>query len=299
MAIATLSQLRTAYDSAQRISAIKFGSMGPLVNRYYGMAWDYFGDVGNPGAGINPTTLNGTTYDKTSTGAIPLSTTGGSLYALADVKTSAFWIPVRQTGPFLYPGGSEFVVHVWDRIWANVINNATTARQAITFPALSRYTNGVGLSVWFRVLSAASFANTNFTLEYVNQDGVSKSITSTQSFTTYLVWHKPSIVALPLAAGDYGVRSVTAVTFGTAGGSANLVGLCLMKYLGAYRVNSPSFADSTNPRSLFSGLPQFDGNACLTLGVQVGAPPDYTGTYLIGSTTTMPQIGFEAKVLEL
>jgi hypothetical protein len=297
MPISSLADLRTAYSSAPRISAIKVGAWGGVLQRYYGMIWDYFDQAGNPIAGVAPTTLAGTQYSKSSAGAMQLNTTAGSTYALADVQTSAYWEPIISTG-FAYPGGSEFVIHVWDRVWANVVQSSSTSRQSWTFPALTRYTTGAGLSLWLKTLAYHTPANCNVTIEYVNQDGVSRTHTTFQYINSLLYFAPPSMLPLPLATGDSGVRSVSAITFSVGHGTANAAGLCLMRYLGSYRVGATSVPDSTAPLSVFGGLPQFDGDACLTLGVQPGPPPPPLNA-VVSSSTIMPQIGFEAKVLAL
>lgn len=298
MAISNLIDLRAAFNGAQRISVIKTPSWGTPSFRYYGMIWDYFTEAGYPSAGVSPSSLAGTLYSKSSAGAIPMSTVGGSQYALVDVQASAGWEPVN-TSNFYYAGGSEFYVHVWDRIWANQIDSTSTFRQAWTFPGLTRYTTGQGLSIWLRILAQNTPPNPNITIEYTNQNGTPRTLTTFQFVSSLLYWAQPSILPLPLAAGDSGVRSVSAITLSAGFNVSNCVSICLMKYIGSYRVNAPCIPDSSAPLSLFNGLPSFDGNACLTIGIQPGSPPPIAVNAQLNSLTTLPRVGFEAKILEL
>lgn len=300
MAITSLAELRNAYESAPKISAYKIYDFGGEVNRNYGMIWDSFRAAGYPTIGAVPAVLAGTQHDKNTTGAIQLNgTVSGSLYALADVQASVFFNPRLEASlsSYAFAGGSEFYVHIWDRIWTNIVNGATASRQSWTFPTLTRYTTGEGLSIWFRIWGPHNIINTNITLEYKNQNGVSKTLTTFQYVQSLLYYHTPAIMPLPLSVGDSGVRSIDAITFGSPSAAANAVGLCLMRYLGSYRVNATSIQEATSPTSFLAGLPQFDGNACLTLGVQVGSP--VTINSLLGPLTTMPRIAFEAKVIPI
>lgn len=298
-----LAGLRTALDEARRVSAYKasvFNLIGGTVNRYTGHIWDLWEQ--SPHAGASPSTINGTQYSKSTQGAIALgtNTSAGSTYALADVQTSATWTPANETTPpYIFAGGSEYYVHVWDRIWANAFSQNTTARQAITFPALTRYTTGQGLSIWLRWLYTFTTPTATITVEYTNQAGVSRTVSWVNNPNINNCYHEMSAFPIPLLAGDSGVQAVNAITLsaGAPDGPANAFSLMVVRYLGAYRVNSSTFPDFTAGQSFMGGLPQFDGNACLCLGIQTGPAAVFRAG--LGPSTIMPQVGFEAKVLAL
>lgn len=302
MAISTLAGLRTALDGAQRISMHKTPVPTPVLGTaqiFPGHIWDYWESGGLPSAGINASTAVGTQYSKASAGAIPLATTGGSTYALSDVQVQATWAPVESFGSTgqPVPNNSEFVLHLWDRVWVNGgLPLNTTARQAWAFPALTRYASGLGLSLWLRIYTLQVINNTTVTIEYVNSDNVARTFASTQLFTSNNLFYQYTTVPMPLQLGDKGVRSISAVTLGTASGGGTY-GFMLAKYLGAYRVNTTLQPDSSggSPLSMLSGMPQFDGDACLSFGIQLGQSS--SGPFYYGGT--MPRVALEAKVVVL
>lgn len=300
MALSSLSQLRAAYDQAASIEALKVTTFTAIVNRHVGMIWETFGEAGLPAAGAKPTTLNGTQYSSSSAGAIPLrNTQGGSTYALADVQASGYWFPLN-TGGSGYSVESNIYVHLWDRIWANGFNQTLTTVQNITFPPLTRYSSGEGLSMWLKYQSTYSTpAGLTITVNYTNQAGVSRTVSWVHDRDYNFVYHEMAMVPIPMLAGDSGVRAVNSVQLSASAGASFTPGLSIVlcKYLGAWRTSQPSNAQTTAPYSLFSGLPQFDGAACLTLGVQ--AVPAATPSQLIGPATTMPIVSLQAKVLAL
>lgn len=303
MALSSLAQLRAAYDQAASIEALKVTAFTAIVNRNVGMIWETFSEAGMPAAGAKPTTINGTQYSSSSAGAIPLrNTQSGSTYALADVQTSGYWFPVNTVGAGSgYSVESNIYVHLWDRIWANGINQTLTTVQNITFPALTRYSSGEGLSMWLKYQGTYSTpAGLTITVNYTNQAGASRTVSWVHNRDFNFVYHEMAMVPIPMLAGDSGVRAVNSVQLSAAAFDANFtpcLSIVVCKYLGAWRTSQPSNTQTTSPYSLFTGLPQFDGAACLTLGLQVVPPA--TPIQLVGPATTMPTVSLQAKVLAL
>ena len=140
------------------------------------------------------------------------------------------------------------------------------------------------------------------TINYTNQAGASRTVSwvynPNYSFNT--IAHEMAMVPIAMLAGDSGVRAVNSVQLSAAAFDANFtpcLSIVVCKYLGAWRTSQPSNTQTTAPYSLFSGLPQFDGAACLTMGLQVVPPA--TLSQLIGPATTMPTVSLQAKVLAL
>lgn len=300
MSILTLNQFRLALNGAQHISCHKepvvtpFAGFPQIVG---GMIYDYWEASGYPSAGVNASTAVGTLYSNSSVGAINMSTLSGSTYALCNLQSTAAWIPTENTTGYPLPGSSEYTIHLWDRIWVNGgLPLNTTARQSWTPPALTRYTTGAGLSLWMRIYNTQVINNSNVTLEYVNSEGVSRTATTFHSFTGNSLFWRYLAIPMPLQLGDRGIRSLNAVTLGTAS-SSGTYGFMIAKYLGAFRVNTTLQSDSSasHAMSIFSGLPQFDGTACLSFGIQLALFPG-GGSYCQG---TMPRVAIEAKILEL
>lgn len=300
MTISTLQELRDAYAAAGRISAQKTGgalaNFGGNVNIHLSHIWDYFRvATGYPGAGATPAISGGQLYTKATTGAIALpGTVAGTNYLLADVQASAYWSPVSQGAlGQTFAGSGEYYVHVYDRVWANSgINPASTSLQSWSPPALTRYATGEGLSLWMCWIASFNVANSNVTIGYVNSDGVSQSLTFAWNALAGFAYHNPLMMAMPLVAGDRGIRSISSIQFGSPSGAGGNLGMMIAKYLGCYRVSVSTEATNSAPTSLFSGLPSFDGNACLSLAIQVPGP---VATYAAG---TMPQVAFEARVVQ-
>lgn len=305
MAISSLADLRTAIDGSPTVTAHKQPVAFPFdgANFYqtgWGQIWDYWISGGFPSAGTNPSTANGTQYNKSSAGAISMGTDTAGTYALCSVSANASWVPgyYPPTLTYTMASNTEYFVHVWDRIWANgALPLNTAARQSWTFPALSRYATGEGLSLWFRMYSTIGASNVNITTEYVNSAGVSRTLTSPLPLNDNIVFNPYATVPLPLALGDSGIRSISASTLSASAAGSGSYGFMVAKYLGCYRVCN---ADSQNAVSLLAGLPQFNGNACLALGIQIGNSATVAaGLGTAAAPGTMPRVTLEAKVVAL
>lgn len=126
--------------------------------------------------------------------------------------------------------------------------------------ALPRYTDGAGVQVMF-VCVAPSVGGGQFTFDYVNQDGVTKTspvhfYTTTAAGITSLLTSQPASNAalgpfLRLANGDTGVRSIVSLS-NTAlnGGLGTLVLVKPLVELAVREINTPdefSFADQRSP----------------------------------------------------
>jgi hypothetical protein len=302
MTISTLSALRTVIDSGQMISCHKEPVVAPFAGFPQivgGRIYDYWESTGYPIAGINPSTAAGTLYSRASTGAMQMSTSSGTTYALSNLQATAAWIPTENTTGNPISGSTEHVIHIWDRLWANgALPLNTTARQSWVPPALTRYTSGEGLCLWLRLYSTQVVNDSNVTIEYVNSSGVSRTFTSFQPFTSNSnsMFYRYQAIPMPLQLGDRGIRSINAVTLGTASASGTY-GFLITRYLGAYRVNTTLQPDSTASavQSIFGGLPQFDGDACLTFGISLALFP--AGMFYVQGT--MPRIAIEAKVIPI
>lgn len=294
MAHSTLSSLRSAINAAPRISVHKkpFVLTGPNIapGRFI---WDYFGTSGEPTTGsVTTGTTAGTLLDKSTTGAIALrGTQSGSSYALVDIQGSAYW----QDNPSQSFGGTDYYIHIFDRVWQNSgIATNTTARQSWSPPAITRYVTGQGLSLWLRLTNAALSSDVNMTIEYNNQSGTARTFTCAPRFSTESFVWAPEIMCVPLQLGDTGIRSISAVTFsGTWTQNANL-GFMIAKYLGSYRIGASSEPTGITPLSFLQGLPAFDGNACLSFAIQAAGVYNATAISL-----TMPEVALEAKVVPL
>jgi len=118
-----------------------------------------------------------------------------------------------------------------ETIDAQTLDNTTT---------LSRYTDGNGVMVMGVFLTASQPLGGQFTFEYVNQDGVTKtspvvscSVFGSAIATGTIITGIRNVVGngpfLPLAGGDSGVRQINSITFSSPNGG--LISLVLVRPL--------------------------------------------------------------------
>lgn len=289
MAFANLAAFRTALSGAQKLDFTKQATA--LTNPRFGLIYDQWQTAGLPVSGsVSTVGNNGVIINKSTTGAFQFSSAGsGNTLYLASVNAQTIWDTRAATQ---YNPIASGLLHVWDRIWYNdALSSNTTARRSWTPPALTRYTSGDGLSIWFRqTASGTGLGVVTYTLEYTNQSGVATSVQFTWNHANYIAVVS-SMFPVPLALGDTGVREVTAVTQ-SATVTSGQYGFCIQKYLGAYPIDIVSAYPSEN--SLFCGMPAIDNDAHLCLGLQIGAPVNSSA--FVSSTT--PAILGQLQMIE-
>jgi len=285
MSIASLSALQTLQGEAQRISVRRVS--GSLLRRW-GKLIDTWEMTGYPDAGTYPTaSLAGSALDKSSTGAIPFRAAGA--------------------GQQLYLGGAQIshqllsnssitseiiLVHVFDRLWHNgAIANSVTSRQSWSPPAITRYVSGEGVSLWLRwVASGSGTTTTTLTLEYTNQSGTATSTTAVIRQGSDGMSSPGDVWPLPLAAGDTGIRELTASRASNSG-SAGSYGFMLCKYLGTFVAKPTSTPQGMT--SFLRGLPAIHNDACLCFALQSCPAPTNTD-----SNTVRYNLSAELSLIE-
>lgn len=121
------------------------------------------------------------------------------------------------------------------------IDEGTNDEQTLTNSvSLPRYTDGVGVQMMAVSVAASGGAQPQFQVSYTNQDGTAGRTTptcflNTATFNGAIVSSDQTAAVstncfIPLASGDYGVRSVQSVTF-TSGTDVGLFALVLVKPL--------------------------------------------------------------------
>lgn len=291
MAISTLASLRTASEKQQRQPFYKVGAIS--ANARFNAIIDQWGSAGLPTNGSTSSVgNNGVTLDRTSQGAMPLTSAGaGRQLYLLSAFFQTLWDTRSTSTPIPVTGG---LVHVWDRLWYNdgLISN-TIVRRSWSPPSLTRLTTGEGLSIWYKQIgSGTGIGVVTYTLEYTNSDNVAQTVTYTWDHGGLSqIALVNQIVAVPLVTGDKGVRAVTAVTQSAAIASGSY-GFMIQKYLGCFPVGLLSSYPS--PTSILAGLPAIHNDAHLTFGVQMGPP--YNNTVFVATTT--PTVGGELIFVE-
>lgn len=147
--------------------------------------------------------------------------------------------------------------------------------------ALPRYTTGRGVRAFLEVTTGLGVTARNATLTYTDQGGTgsnaSSTIAITASASAQQICH--SMLYFPLAAGDYGIRSVQDLTF--SGTNSGISCLVLAKEIARIPIGA---AFQTATKDLLRsgvGTPQIADNACLMflfLPAAAVATPSFNGT---------------------
>lgn len=163
-----------------------------------------------------------------------------------------------------------------DRMWDNTFTVTSTGSQAVaTSGPVSRdadaTTNGRGWLLGVEVYATMGAASPNITVTYTNSVGTGGQTTPATALTSGAV--AGTFFPIPLAAGDVGVRTVTALQL-SASWVSGTAGLVL--YRPVCRVGTP-VASVNNDRNLLDlGFPVVHDGSCLwfihrVTGTAVGA----------------------------
>ena len=163
--------------------------------------------------------------------------------------------------------------------------NSATAQTLTNTNTLTRYTSGEGLRSWVTIqtTSGATAHNLDNTAgtgtEYVNQAGSTKQHPGTIAFTasaiTPHIAHSGTAANnfgpfLPLAAGDYGVRSYPRFKLSAASGSGTAA-LCIGKPLCVIPLTTVSVMTERDLMNQLPSLPQVVDGACIVPLLYAGA----------------------------
>lgn len=205
-----------------------------------------------------PTRTTPVTLDKTSAesiGPIPLIESGSLQLLGATLKSSGI------------SGLSVILVDLLNL--QGGIDSSITGSQTTNLPtaALTRYTSGVGVMAGVYIQNQVGATATTFTVSYTNQAGTSGQTSTATVIGGTLFREAGSIIPIPLAAGDTGVKSVDSIDLAASlGGIA--IGVCLFKPLAILSMESFTGAASLDMVSTGGVVGQFaeiNPDACLTL----------------------------------
>lgn len=243
MAISTESALIAALPG-QQLSFLKAGGGTAKGAGSWHSMWAV---AGLPGAGAAQGSVNGAIPTDATTGAYPfVNPAGGALSYCARLACSATL---------------QCHVLIYDRLWHNSGLSATlTSLQSITQPALTRWTTGEANELWIEIYTATT-ASATVTVTYTNQAG-------TGSRTTTVVIPAATIagqmIPVPLAAGDYGIRSVQSVQLSGSMTAGNW-GLTMLNDVASFSIPNANMGVVLNAYDL--GMPQIADDAALTFAV--------------------------------
>lgn len=178
--------------------------------------WSAFArDAGVPGA-LTYSNIPGAVMNRANAGAWPLTN------------------PVNPDKKYLlnmgvnHATGTNIALLVDLLVTAGNISANLNTSQAINTPALTRYTDGVGVMMTLEVTTAVGSTASNVTITYTDNAGNTGNSTGAIAMTASAIASRLQPVAagpfITLAAGDLGVRSVQTVQFSAAMGA----GVCAL-----------------------------------------------------------------------
>lgn len=243
MPISSMDGLVASLAGAQR-HAIYKASITTVAGAFY----DLLTAAGLPAAGSTPATGAGTTYTRTTAGAIPIVNppSGKTLY-LVQLNLAC---------------SSVCRLILYDRLWANsgFSGTVTTAQTVSPSPTLPRWSPGDGVECWMEVYTALGSTSVTATLSYTNSDG-----TSGRSGTLTVPASMGANRMLPfsLQAGDRGVQTVASVTLSASTGTAGNFGLTLLRRIAEVDIPTANVGRLLDAFSV--GMPDIPNDAALYL----------------------------------
>lgn len=207
--------------------------------------------AGNPAAGSNPGSLNGVVPTDATTGAFAFVNPAGGV----DTYLAMLDGIASTVGTII----------VYDRLWAcSTASGTNTGSNAVTFPGLTRSTNGADVEIWIEVYTPTGATPQTLTVTYTDQDGnAGQSGTVTLTATTVA---GQMIGPVALAAGDTGARAVSAFQLGGSTGTAGDYGLTMLKRLASIPIAIANVAGPIKDWLALGGV-EIEDDACLALMV--------------------------------
>lgn len=178
--------------------------------------------------------------------------------------------------------------------------NSATRQTLVNSTTLTRYTDGKGLRSWVTATATSGATAHNLDngagtgTEYVDQDGNTSVHPGTIAFTASAIVphisHSGTAANnfgpfLPLAAGDYGVRSYNYFKLSAASG-AGTAALCIGKPLATIPLTTVSVMTERDLMNQLPSLPQVQDGACIVpllyAGAAVAASTNFYGAIETG-----------------
>ena len=247
MAITTMDGLLAAYSTAKRypfyIASTSTEGAGKYASR-----WIRTGRIPLTGAAPGSTAR---ACSSSTAGALNPgmgSAAGGNKFYLAGIS-----IVSGSVGGFL----------IYDRLVdvSGLSGTQTTTDTAINSTAITRPdANGAGVELWQEVYTAYGSTGATLNIKYTDQDGntgVSTTYTHPSDAPT-----ATQVIPTDLAAGDTGVRAVTAYHWSGTTGTAGDFGFTLRRRIGGVFPASPANV-ATTFNAIDIGLVEVPNDACI------------------------------------
>lgn len=197
--------------------------------------------------------------DKTSDACI------GDIPAISTGRLTALAARMSAAGN---PGFTCILVDLLNQ--SGGLNGTLTSVQTTGLPtaALTRYTSGEGVMAGAVIYTTVGTAGTAIRINYTNQSGTSGQISTTTQIGATNFNAAGTLIPIPLAAGDTGVRSVESVTLDASTGTAGNFGICLFKPLQMMALSDDMGAmplDAVSSGGIIGSLCEVNPDACLTV----------------------------------
>lgn len=209
----------TAYKLRRDTNAITYRGykVGPSTGAAGRLA-STWKSAGMPATGANPTTAAVPT--NATTGAIDFVSPSGTMRLY---KIKLFNTRADVEGPWI----------LLDRLsHTGGLSGTAAGAQTTNLPtaALTRYTDGIGVTILLEIYTAVGVNAITVTASYTNQGSTSGRTTQAVNFGgNSAEGNAGQVVELPLQSGDYGVKSVESVTLSATSGTAGNFGVTLAK----------------------------------------------------------------------
>ena len=175
------------------------------------------------------------------------------------------------------------------------INMNSSALQTLTGTPTLRYANGDGVRAYLTAVTSAGATAHNLSMSYTDQAGnaantLPVTVSCTASAITPHITHSGTAANnygpfLPLANGDYGIRSVQTVQL-SAASLAGTAALVLARPILTIPLTTVSIASERDFLNQLPSLPQIQDGACLTwlyfAGSATGAASNFYGSLEMG-----------------
>ena len=204
---------------------------------------------GLPISGAIPASGNGAIPDRTTLGAIPfVNPTGGNTSYLVGMDAVC---NVQNT------------LILYDRLFHNsgLVGNVVTA-QTFTQPALTRFTDGVGVEIFIEFYTSIGATACTFNVAYTDADNVARVGTYAHPANAESVGQMVKVVP---SAGARGCKSVQSVTLSATSGTAGNFGITLAKRIATIAMPLINVANERN--AIDTRLAIIPDDACLALAV--------------------------------
>lgn len=176
---------------------------------------------------------------------------GGTALTLANGSLGLGWANASPLQKYLTTldaaASGDCTLMLYDRLVSvSGISIVGTGTKNVNSIALPRYTDGVGVEAWLEVTTQTATSSCVVSMNsYTDQSGNAASAGTSITFPAAATNVDTFVGPLPLADGDYGIRSVETLSVATAP-SAGVVNLVLIKPLAflGLRSNSAAIRDS-------------------------------------------------------